>query len=91
MPSAAWVRAGNSARMVSFSTSSSIVTSEPRVTPSAFEWIPFKPSTFLIFTMRFGETTYSFIRLIKSVPPASTAASFQLEPSSPIASRCVVG
>ena len=68
-----------------------MVTSAPMVRPSAPERIPLRSRMFLIFTRRLGVTTYSFIKLSKSVPPASTAASFQLEPRSPIASCFVLG
>src|SRR4051812_5883767 len=44
----------------------------------------------LLLTIRLGCTTSSFISEIKSVPPASTAASSQLVPSSPMACSLVV-
>src|SRR2546426_11853518 len=45
----------------------------------------------LMFTTRLGVARYSFMRLIRSVPPASTSASPHLLSSNPRASCSVVG
>src|ERR1044072_5647100 len=57
---------------------------------SDLERMPCRSLTSLTLTSRFGCTTSSFISEIKSVPPASTAASSQLALSSPTACSLVV-
>src|SRR5487761_1938631 len=90
-PRAAVTSDGNSARMTGFIDNSSSVTFAPMRTPAPVLAMPPSSAMPLILTTRLGVAMNSFIELIRSVPPASTCASFQLAPSRAVASFTVAG
>src|SRR5579859_7758501 len=59
----------------------SSVTSEPRISAPPSLLMACSPTTFLIFTRRFGVVISSFIRESRSLPPARISTSPQLLPS----------
>src|SRR5262245_61483619 len=89
-PFAACVTAGRPPP--SASISSSMVTSAPIVAePLRGVLMTSSSLMFLMLTTRFGATMKSFMREIRSVPPARTSASPQEAPSSATACSLVVG
>ena len=90
-PLAAAVSDGKYLRTSAFSSNSSNVTVDPMRRLPLESWIPPSSLMFLIFTTRLGVARYSFMRLMRSVPPASTSASPQRAPSMPTASCTVLG
>ena len=91
MPSIAWMIAGNSFRMRSFSKTSASGVIAPMRTVSPVASIPFRLLMPFKFTSRFGVTIPCLNEVTKSVPPARISVSPNLLSNNPMAVSKSVG